>query len=317
MSIANPGASIRVVTLYKTLNGTTYDATTQWGPALRLLAGEAAMWCDGAWMVFNANGIQKNLPSPLTAKGDLWGFSTVDARVPVSADGGVLCADSADAKGLTYLVLSAKGDLIAGQAGAKPVRLPVGTDWQSLAAVAADASGLRWYPGSAVILNQSVSAQGAGFAAETYLVGSSILIPAGLPIVGTKYRCRFDVSKTGAGTATPIIRLYIGPNGSTADTVRLTFTFSAGTANADVGTFEVTAVFRTVGSGTSAVLQGRAECRHGLSATTGLVNLVAPVLQVTSGGFDSTPASGIIGLSVNGGTSAVWTVQLVEAELLP
>jgi hypothetical protein len=63
-----------------------------------------------------------------------------------------------------------------------------------------------------------------------------------------------------------------------------------------------------------AVLQGTAQVRHRLSIT-GLQNLVSTTLQVTSGGFDSTVANSIIGASVNGGASAAWTVQLVQAEL--
>lgn len=35
--------------------------------------------------------------SPLTTKGDVWGYSTTDARVPVGANGQVLTADSAQA----------------------------------------------------------------------------------------------------------------------------------------------------------------------------------------------------------------------------
>lgn len=163
--------------------------------------------------------------------------------------------------------------------------------------------------------SQSVSAQGAGFATDTYLVGSSIALPAGSPYVGSTYHCVFDVAKTAAGTATPIITLRIGTAGSTADAAICTFTFTAGTAAVDVGTIEVWATFRTVGSGTSAVLQGRAQIKHNLSIT-GLVNLVSPTLQVTSAGFNSTTASTIIGLSVNGGLSAAWTVQLVRSELI-
>ena len=46
------------------------------------------------------------------------------------------------------------------------------------------------------------------------------------------------------------------------------------------------------------------------------MNLVGQAVQNTSGGFDSTVADLGIGASVNGGTSAAWTVQLVDAELL-
>jgi hypothetical protein len=40
--------------------------------------------------------------SPLTTKGDLWGFSTVDARIPVGADGASLLADSTQALGVRW-----------------------------------------------------------------------------------------------------------------------------------------------------------------------------------------------------------------------
>ena len=40
--------------------------------------------------------------SPLTTKGDLYGFSTVDARVPVGSNGQVLTADSSNARGVTW-----------------------------------------------------------------------------------------------------------------------------------------------------------------------------------------------------------------------
>lgn len=162
------------------------------------------------------------------------------------------------------------------------------------------------------IFNASNAAQGAGFATDTYLTGSSISIPSGALKIGTRYRLLFSVSKTGAGTATPIINVRFGTNGSTADTARLTFTFNAGTAVADVGTFEIFVTFRAVGA--SGVIQGTARAVHSLS-TTGLQNTPGKVLQVTSGTFDTTVANSIIGVSVNGGTSASWTVQMVQTEL--
>lgn len=164
------------------------------------------------------------------------------------------------------------------------------------------------------VSNASVANQGAGFASDTYLTGSEIAIPAGRLKAKSIYRCKFNVSKTGAGTATPIINIRIGTAGTTADTSRGTLTWSAQTAVADEGQFDVVAVFRTVGSGTSAVLQSMGTLNHRLSVT-GLGTGVSETEVATSGGFDSTVASSIIGLSVNGGTSAAWTVNLVTAEL--
>jgi hypothetical protein len=48
-----------------------------------------------------------SLTSPLTTKGDVWGYSTVNARVPVGSNGQVLTADSAQALGVKWAAASA------------------------------------------------------------------------------------------------------------------------------------------------------------------------------------------------------------------
>lgn len=177
-----------------------------------------------------------------------------------------------------------------------------------------DASGsLYMAKATPVVYSASTASQGPGFSTDTYLTSSFIVFP-GLPKVGTKYKCRFAVSKTAAGTATPIIQIRVGTAGTTGDTSRCSFTFSAGTAATDGAWVEVEGVFRSVGSGTAAVLQGT--CCFTSQPTTGFTSLLKQV-STTSGGFDSTASPGTlgIGVSVNGGTSAAWTVQLVVAEL--
>ena len=160
-----------------------------------------------------------------------------------------------------------------------------------------------------------MSTPAAGFAADTYLVGSSVPVPLGLLKATSKYRCRFTVTKTAAGVATPIVTVRFGTAGSTADAARCTLTFAAQTAAVDEGMFEVEVVFRTVGAGTTAVLQAVGVLFHRLSIT-GLSVDVTGVKFSTSAGFDSTVAASIIGLSVNGGASAAWTVAVVSAELV-
>lgn len=155
------------------------------------------------------------------------------------------------------------------------------------------------------------------FATDTYLVGSAIAVPAGGFVAGATYTLTFDMTKTAAGTATPILVIRIGTAGTTADTAILTFTFAAGTAAVDSGVFTVTCHFRTVGATTTAVLVGVAKCEHALAAT-GLTSTGAAgvaVLPVVSSGFDSTVASTIIGASFNGGASFAGTCTLVEATL--
>jgi hypothetical protein len=161
----------------------------------------------------------------------------------------------------------------------------------------------------------SVSTVTTGYAADTYLVGSSVPVPLGGFTSGMRYVCTFDMVKTAAGSATPTVIVRIGTAGSTGDAAILTFTFAAGTAAIDTGTFVVSAHFRL--AGTAAVLAGTCECRHALAAT-GLVSTGASgqgQLAVVSSAFDATPANLFIGVSFNGGASFSGTNTIVEAEL--
>lgn len=156
------------------------------------------------------------------------------------------------------------------------------------------------------------------FNADTYLTGSAVALPPGGFKAGHCYSCLFDMAKTAAGTAALAITVRLGTAGTTSDAAILTFTFGAGTAAGDTGIFEVYFHFRTVGSGTAAVIAGAAECSH-LLAATGLVSTGASgwgtILGVSSG-FDSTVSNNFLGLSVNGGASFVGTNTIVEAKLL-
>jgi hypothetical protein len=164
--------------------------------------------------------------------------------------------------------------------------------------------------------NFSAASVAAGYAADTYLAGSSIAIPTGGWIAGGRYVCVFDMVKTAAGTAQFTITLRLGNAGTTADASIISFAFAAGTAAVDTGLFEIFCHFRTVGATTTAVMVGTAYCSHALAAT-GLISTGASgVGQITtvSSGFDSTTANGVLGLSVNGGASFSGTNTIVEAE---
>lgn len=182
-----------------------------------------------------------------------------------------------------------------------------------------DHNGLVQVLGRGALSKSAVSTAtvSAGYAADTYLAGSGIAVPTGGFVAGARYTCTFDMVKTAAGTAQFTITLRIGTTGTVSDAAILTFAFAAGTAAVDTGTFEVFAHFRTVGSGTSAVVVGTAYCSHALAAT-GLISTGASGIgQITtvSSGFDSTIAGTTIGLSVNGGASFSGTNTIVETEL--
>jgi hypothetical protein len=156
--------------------------------------------------------------------------------------------------------------------------------------------------------NTATAGVAGGYAADTYVNGSAVTIPAGAWKVGTQYGFVIDMVKTAAGTATPIFIIRMGTLGTTGDAAVVTITFGAGTAAADVGIFEIWANFRTVGSGTSAVIDYDARCTHHLAAT-GLTSTGASGIGIqtnTSAGFNSTTQT-IIGVSFNGGASFAGT----------
>lgn len=170
--------------------------------------------------------------------------------------------------------------------------------------------------------NAAIAAQGAGFATDTYVTNSNILLPSWGLQAKTVIRWQISASKTAAGVAAPVYTVRIGANGSAADTSRLALTGPAQTAIADIATLNVMLTVRSVGSGTSAVIQGTAWWDHrGTAASstigTGFANDGSGHVEGTSAGFDSSTLVGgtnYIGLSINGGASAAWTVTQAVAE---
>lgn len=71
-------------------------------------AGDAAankfLHADGSWQVPAGGGA-----SPLTTKGDIYVYSTLDDRLPVGANGEVLSADSSTATGLKWIAAGGTG----------------------------------------------------------------------------------------------------------------------------------------------------------------------------------------------------------------
>jgi hypothetical protein len=159
----------------------------------------------------------------------------------------------------------------------------------------------------------STAAVAAAYAADTYVAGCSLPIPAGLVKAQTIYYACFDMTKTAAGSAAATVIIRIGTAGTIADTARVTFTFGAGTAAIDAGLFEVFASFRSVGA--SGVLTGICRCNHHLAAT-GLVSTGASgtgILTVTSAAFDTTTPASFMGISFNGGGSFSGTNTIAQA----
>lgn len=176
-----------------------------------------------------------------------------------------------------------------------------------------DDSGRTYTLGVGGIRNYAVASQGAGFAADTYVTGSNVAIPASLTLqVGSQYRCKISLSKTAAGVATPVVTIRIGAAGTTSDAAIATFTGVAQTGVGDTGFIEILLTIRTIGA--AATSQGTFSLNHNAANAVGLGG--TNVLEAAGSAFNSTTASLIVGVSMNFGASAAVTVTQVEAELL-
>jgi hypothetical protein len=170
--------------------------------------------------------------------------------------------------------------------------------------------------------NALLAAMAAGFAADTYVTNSGLKIPSFGVQAGTKILWKLSLSKTAAGVAAPAFNIRIGANQSTADTARLTLNGPAQTAIADIATLNVMLTVRSVGG--AGVIQGTAWFEHrGTVASstigTGFANDGTGHVEGTSAGFDNTAATiaGLfLGLSINGGAAASWTVTQVQSEAI-
>lgn len=167
--------------------------------------------------------------------------------------------------------------------------------------------------------NAATAAQTPAANTDTYVTNSGVLIPSGRLQQKTMYRCRMAITKGAAGTGTPTFNIRVGTSGSGAvgDASRCLFTWpAANTAVADEMEVDIMATFRSVGSGTSAVIEGQMRALHELTTTgfggTGLGSVI--IVNTTGGGFDSTTAA-VIGVSTNGGTASAWTIRQAQAEL--
>lgn len=153
------------------------------------------------------------------------------------------------------------------------------------------------------------SQQGPGFSSDTYVTGSGILIPSCGMQVGQCYRWFISLQKTAAGTAQVVFTIRIGSNQTTGDTSRWQQTqVIAQTAVSDGGLLIVSCTVPVVHASNGALAAGAA-----FAAGAGL----GGGAEGLSSTFDNTALAGqYVGLSLNGGASASWTINSVSGELL-
>lgn len=160
--------------------------------------------------------------------------------------------------------------------------------------------------------NFSTASQAPAATTRTYITGSNIAIPKNKLQIGTCFRWGFNMTKTGAGTATSTIDIAVGTAGTTADTARVSFTKPAGTAVIDEAWCHVYCICRGPLSA-SGIFAGQFTMIHNLSAT-GHAVIPCVVVNTISGAFDVTVADLIVGLCITTGASDAITIQMVQAE---
>ncbi len=160
--------------------------------------------------------------------------------------------------------------------------------------------------------NHSVTSQAPAATTRTYVTGSQIaLAAAGALQIGSKFRWRFNMTKTGAGVATSTIDIAFGTAGTTADTAQVSFTKPAGTGVIDEAFCEVECIVRGPLSA-SGVVVGEFSLIHNLSAT-GHAQIPCVCVNTVSSGFDVTTPT-FVGLCITTGASDAITIQQVNAE---
>jgi hypothetical protein len=160
--------------------------------------------------------------------------------------------------------------------------------------------------------NASVASQGAGFATDTYVTNSNILIPSFGVQAKTVFRWTVLATKTAAGVAGPVYSVRIGANAATTDTARVTLTGPAQTAAGDDAIITIIVTVRSVGA--AGVLRGTVSLDHDLTIT-GFATNTGGFGHQTGAGFDNSALGGSnIGLSIDAGASAAWTLTQVFAE---
>lgn len=136
---------------------------------LPLVAGGTGVSAASANAAFNAL-------SPLTTKGDILGFSTENARVPVGTNGQILMADSTVALGVKWATPAASGVTTIGsfnsQTSSADGLVIVGSNLYAQAATASN-PGMVSVPSSASALNLSTAALSVRVDATTVKINGS------------------------------------------------------------------------------------------------------------------------------------------------
>lgn len=182
LEITNIGAGVCTVTA-----GTATVSTSSTLALKQFDSGQLYFTSTGVSIFFMADAADAGA-SPLTTKGDLYTFSTADARLPVGTNGQTLVANSSAATGLAY----------------------IGNAYSSKTAAYTFASGDE---GDILSMNNAATQQFniPTDATFNFAVGTEITVfwisGAGQPTIGAVTPATTTVISTGAVSATPKLRV--------------------------------------------------------------------------------------------------------------
>lgn len=178
-------------------------------------------------------------------------------------------------------------------------------------------SNLSSSPGT-TIKASAAAAQAPVAATRTLITGTAVQIPDSGLQVGSRLKFKFQMTKTGAGSATSTIDIAIVAPGSTVvvgnATAALSFTKPAGTAVADDAIVEVEALVTAI-SATAGGLQGSLKLEHNLASTGHAAVPVAVVPAVSTTANTAAMGGGSVVLAITSGAADAITINYATGEV--
>jgi len=227
------------------------------------------------------------LTSPLTTKGDIWCWSSTNARMPLGTDRHLLIADSTQSTGLRWgtIIGNNKGHIITSTGAGGDLTLAPGANNTVLIADSAAGEGLRWGSPDSVLADESFR--------EPMGPGVKFNTAASLTTSGPSFATYFGRAKSPYTTAKVLIeRTSVSDAATWAEVCIATGDFPLGTSapvltavgftsvitqfGGSAAVYEITVTLTgvAVGSGLWLVMG-----RSGGSLSTGLRGLTLPAIS--------------------------------------
>ncbi len=164
--------------------------------------------------------------------------------------------------------------------------------------------------------NIALQTQATVAGTQYYITRSGLLVPGANIRVGTVFNWTVSMTKTAAGTNAFVIRIYMGTNGTTADTAIVAQSIGTQTAALDHVLLHVQVTFTAIGAGTGAVYWSMTPMNKAVSAT-GFGCVTGTLFSGTIGSLTTTTSGLILGLGFLGttGTPTI-TLPMVQGQLL-